>query len=102
MLISLQPIRITAAHRPLSHFCYEVEQRWIPAKIALEVNVISGWHCEVAQVTNRLTWSSAVGLEQREDTSSHKSALSTKLARHSKKQSTSGLQCDGFQLDRRC
>lgn len=40
---------------------------------------MSGWHCEVAQVTNRLTWSSAVGLEQREDTSSHKSALSTSL-----------------------
>jgi hypothetical protein len=35
---------------------------------------MSGWHCEVAQVTNRLTWSSAVGLEQREDRPSHKLA----------------------------
>jgi hypothetical protein len=63
---------------------------------------MSGRHCEVAQVTNRLTWSSAVGLEQREDSHIISQARpSTRLARYNKKQT---IQCDGIQLDkqRRC
>lgn len=57
--------------------CHEVEHRWIPAKIALKVNVMSGGHCEVAQMTNRLTWSSVLGLEQK--ISSHKLAQAQDL-----------------------
>jgi hypothetical protein len=58
---------------------------------------MSGWHCEVAQVTNRLTWSSAVGLEQREDTSSHKHKACELQQEAIHQRST--VQYDGFQLD---